>query len=403
MNILILHPSFPGQFVYLAEFLAKQGHSVLFLTKNLNERTIEGVQVGMYKPEREVSADTHAYLKPAEEAVLEGQAVVRAVHTLKEQHGFVPDVAIGHAGWGSLLYLKDLYPELPVISYFEWFYQALNSDAQWWPDEKIEIDGMLRIRTKNAHHLLSLEACDVGFTPTKWQHRHIPDAYKDKVKVIHEGVDTEFLVPDADAKIVLDDIGLDLSDAKEIVTYVARGFEAYRGFPQFMDSVRLLLSRRPDCQVVIIGNDKVCYGAQLAEKSYKQLEEEKGGYDVNRVHFVGPRNRGDYRKILQASHAHIYLTRPFVLSWSMLEAMSIGCPLVASATPPVEEVVVDGENGLLANFRSPEHIAMRVEELLDDRELGKRLGKTARQTILDKYEMKMCVRKQVNLMFSQIK
>ena len=402
MNILILHPSFPGQFVYLAAFLAQQGHRVIFLAKNLNGSPIEGVQTAVYKTEREVSPETHAYLRPAEEAVLEGQAIVRAVYALKE-HGFVPDVAIGHAGWGSLLYLKDIYPELPVISYFEWFYHALNSDAQWWPDEKIEINDMLRIRTKNAHHLLSLEVCDVGFTPTKWQHEQLPDAYKNKVKVIHEGVDTEFLVPDAEAKIVLDDIGLDLSETKEIVTYVARGFEAYRGFPQFMDSVRLLVNRRPDCHVVIIGNDKVCYGAKLADKTYKEHEEEKGGYDAARVHFVGPRNRGDYRKILQASHAHIYLTRPFVLSWSMLEAMSIGCPLVASATPPVEEVVVDGENGLLANFRSPEHIAMRVEELLEDRELGKRLGKAARQTILNKYEMKMCVRKQVNLMFSQIK
>lgn len=403
MNILILHPSFPGQFIYLAKFLAKSTENkVVFLTKNINGHDIEGVQVAVYKTEREVSTAMHAYLKPAEAAVLEGQAVVRAVHGLKG-HGFIPDIAIGHAGWGSMLYLKDIYPDLPVISYFEWYYHALNSDAQWWPDETMEMNDLLRVRTKNAHHLLSLETCDAGFTPTMWQHHHIPTAYKDKVSVIHEGVDTEFLVPNEDTKLVLDDIQLDLSDAKEIVTYVARGFEEYRGFPQFMDSIRILLSRRPECHVVIVGDDKVCYGAQTKDKTYKEFEVEKGGYDTSRVHFVGPRNRGDYLKILQASNVHIYLTRPFVLSWSMLEAMSIGCPLVASATPPVEEVVVDGVNGLLANFRSPEHIAMRVEELLDDRELAKRLGKGARETILEKYELKMCLRKQVNLMFSKIK
>lgn len=405
MNILILHPSFPGQFVYLAEFLAaSKEHNVVFLTKDLNDRAIHpNVQVAVYKVEREVSKDIHAYLRPTEEAVLEGQAVIRAAHTLKDR-GFVPDVMIGHTGWGSLMYLKDLYPDVPVIGYFEWFYHALNSDGQWWPDEKIEINDILRVRTKNAHHLLSLDACDIGYTPTQWQYEQFPKEYQPKLRVIHDGVDTEFLQPKADVKLVLDDIKLDLSAVPEIVTYVSRGFEAYRGFPQFMDSIRILLARRPNCHVVIVGNDKVCYGAKLpADKSYQQLEEDKGGYDTSRVHFVGPRNRGDYLKILQASKAHIYLTRPFILSWSMLEAMSIGCPLVASATPPVEEVVVEGENGLLANFRSPEHIAMRVEELLENPELAQRLGKGARETILEKYELKKCLQQQVNLMFSKMK
>ena len=403
MNILILHPSFPGQFLHLAEFLAKNPqNNVIFLTKNLNDRSLRGVRVAVYKTEREINPDIHNYLSPIEEAVLEGQAVVKALYALKEK-GFTPDIAIGHTGWGSMMYLKDVYPNMPVIGYFEWFYRALNSDAQWWPDENIEVNSMLRVRTKNAHHLLSLDACDIGYTPTKWQFGHFPKEYKNKLQVIHDGIDTNFLLPSKDTKLILEDINLNLSDCPEIITYVSRGFEAYRGFPQFMDSIRILLQRRPKAQVIIVGNDRVCYGSSLEGKTYKEFEIEKGGYDENRVHFVGPRNRGDYLKILQASNVHIYLTRPFVLSWSMLEAMAVGCPLVASKTPPVEEVVIDGENGLLANFRSPAHIAMRVEEILDNKELANLLGKNARETILEKYDISDCLRKQVNLIYSQLK
>lgn len=404
MNILIVHPNFPGQFVYLASQLAEdKNNNVVFLAKRDNDSKIPGVTVALYQQGREATAGIHHYLKTSEEAVIEGQAVARALVALKNR-GFVPDLIIGHTGWGSLLYIKDYYPKVPVVGYFEWYYHARGSDAQWWPDEELQIDDEMKVRTKNAHHLLSLEACDVGYTPTQWQFEQFPKEFRHKIQVLHDGIDTEFLQAKADVKLVLEDIQLDLSEAKEIVTYVARGFEAYRGFPQFMESVRLLLARRPECHVVVVGNDRVCYGMPAAEgKTYKEIEVEKGGYDASRVHFVGLRSRTDYLKILQASQAHIYLTRPFVLSWSMLEAMAVQCPLVASATPPVEEVVTDGVNGLLVNFRSPEHIAMRVEELLDNRALAKELGKAARKTILERYELNRSLNKLINLLYLQVK
>ena len=403
MNILVIHPNCPGQFVYLAPFLAtNKSNRVIFLSKT-GDFSLPGVEIIRYKPTRPVNPETHLYLAPAEEAVLDGQAVLRSVDELRK-NGFIPDIIIGHTGWGSLLYVKDLYPTVPVIGYFEWFYQALHSDGQWWPDEHMDINDMLRVRTKNAHHFLSLESCDLGWCPTEWQKSRFPDAYKNKIQVIHDGVDTHFLQPDKKAKLVLDDLQLDLSDAKEIVTYVARGFEAYRGFPQFMDAVRILTHQRPDLHVVIVGQDKVCYGGKASEdKTYKQIEEEKGGYDASRVHFTGIRNRADYLKILQCSDAHVYLTRPFVLSWSMMEAMAVGCPLVASATPPVEEVVTDGVNGLLVNFRSPEHIALRVEEVLADKALADRIGKAARETILEKYDLKKMLQAQLNMIYLQLK
>ena len=107
--------------------------------------------------------------------------------------------------------------------------------------------------------------------------------------------------------------------------------------------------------------------------------------------------------MLQASSCHVYLTRPFVLSWSFLESMSFGCPIVGSKTPPVQEVMEDGVNGLLAEFRSPHHIARRIMEILDDRALAERLGKAARETILDRFELNKCLRKQEDLMYSLVR
>lgn len=405
MNILILHPAFPGQFLYLAEYLAKNPENkVVFLAKeNTIGVNLQGVALALYKEPRKVSEHTHKYLRPAEEAVLQGQQVVRSLYSLKKK-GFVPDVAIGHTGWGSLLYFKDVYPDVPVLGYFEWYYHALHADSYWWPDEQPDIDTAMSIRTKNAHHLLSLEACDAGYVPTQWQYEQFPEEFRYKLSVVHDGIETNYCSPSPEpVGLVLEDAGLDLPAGTEIITYVSRGFEVFRGFPYFMDAMRIVLEHRPQAHVVLVGDDRVCYGNKLKDTTYKTEEEKKGGYDTSRMHFVGPRNRGDYRKILRASSVHVYLTRPFVLSWSMLEAMSFALPLVASKTPPVEEVVTDGENGLLAEFRSPHHIARRVEELLDDRALAERLGKAARETILERYELTSCLRRQEDMLYRLLK
>ncbi len=289
--------------------------------------------------------------------------------------------------------MKDVYPKIPLLGYFEWYYHAEKGDSFWFSDEVPEIKDRISIRTRNAHHLLALEACDAGMTPTQWQYRQFPPEFQPKLFVNHDGIDTEFLQPERRKGLTLDDGSLSLGEDTEIVTYVARGLEMYRGFPYFMDAVRELLARRPKCHAVIVGADRICYGAQLGGTTYQKEEEKKGGYDESRVHFLGLRNRGDYRKILQASDVHIYLTRPFVLSWSVLEAMSCGCAVVGSDTPPVLEVIEDGVNGLIADFRSPHHIARRAEELLEDRKLAAKLGEAARETIIERFELKRCMRK----------
>ena len=405
MNILFIHPNFPGQYLHLAQYFARSGeHKIFFLTKQTNGNKLVNVNLAVYKNAREGTKGIHPYAKYLEDAVLDGQAVARALVEMKEKVHFVPDVVIGHTGWGSMLYVKDIYPDVPLIGYFEWHYRVYGSDVCYWKNEQINEDGKLRIRTQNAHHLVNLTTCDVCYTPTQWQKKQFPPEFQSKLRVLHEGVDTEFCQPRPGARLVLPGQKLDLSGVKEIVTYVSRGFEPYRGFPQFMAAVRLLLRRRPKCHVVLVGADKNCYGpAPAPDKTWKQVEVEKGGYDKSRVHFVGHLQRDDYRTVLQASTVHVYLTRPFVLSWSMLESMSFGNCLVASATPPVEEVVEDGVNGLLVNFRSPEHIVNRIEEAFDDEDLRKRLGRAARETVLARYDRRDCVRRQIDMIYQAMK
>jgi len=411
MVVFFLHPSFPAQYLSLAPYIANNPENqVIFLSKENSINTnLRGVTLAMYgKPNEQTTQwmDTCGPLRPAAEAVVEGQAVIRAMEWLAKEKNIKPDVIIGHTGWGSTLYCKDLYPNVPIMGYFEWYYQAEGSDCYWWPDEIPQIPNKISIRTRNAHHMLNLELCDVGVTPTKWQHSQFPEVYKPKIKILHEGIDTRFCSPDPSGKrpgLVLDDVKLNLPEGTEIITYVARGFEMYRGFPYFMDAIRIILKHRPKAHVVIVGKDRICYGAQLKDTTYLQEEQKKGGYDTNRVHFVGLRNRGDYQKILRASSCHIYLTRPFVLSWSFLEAMSFGCPIVGSKTPPVEEVMEDNVNGLLAEFRSPYHIARKVEEILDDPARAKRLGLKARETILERFELLKCLRAQEDLMYSLVR
>lgn len=404
MNILFLHPNFPAQYVYLANFFGQSPQNrVVFITKEENGNRLHGVQTVLYQPARKITEGIHRYVAPMEEAVLDGQAVCRAIVSLKQQ-GFEPDVIIGHTGWGSTLFIKDLYPDTPLIGYFEWFYRSQGSDVGYWKDECVEMNDKLRIRSMNAHHLLNLEACDARYCPTYWQRSQFPKEYQKEMHVFHEGIDTRFCSPLRGAKLVLSRIGLNLAEASEIITYVSRGMEPYRGFPQFMDAIRILLAKRPDCHVVIVGNDGTFYGPPPAPgKTYKALEIEKGGFDSKRVHFTGHLNRMEYLQVLQASTVHVYLTRPFVLSWSMLEAMSAGVCLVASDTPPVKEVVEDNINGLLVNFRLPEHIAFRIEEALEDAALQARLGIQARKTIVERYALEKCLREQVNFVYSQIK
>lgn len=387
MKILFLHSNFPAQFRHLAVNLARDSHHRVVFGTTREEGQIPGVYKFIYTPSRKPHKETHHYIKPLENAVLQGQAVYRELDKLKSD-GFSPDVIYGHSGWGPTLFIKDIFPQAKLLCYFEWFYNSEGSDVGFDPSEPVTADDKLRIRIKNTPILADLYSCDAGLCPTVWQRDQFPKEYQNKLKVLHDGIDTEYFCPQKGTKLILPSIGLDLSKAKEIVTYVSRGMEPYRGFPQFMEAVSLLQKKRKDCHIVVVGEDRVAYGRQLPDgKTFKQVMLDKFDFDLSRLHFTDRLPYPQYLQVLRASSAHVYLTRPFVLSWSMLEAMSTGCLVIASRTQPVTEVIHDGTNGLLVDFFSPYDIVEKTENALDDHDRMEMLKINARKTILEKYRL----------------
>lgn len=396
MKILLMHPNFPAQFLNLCLVLGPHpAYEVVFLTAR-KEGELRGVRKIYFENSRESHAELHPYLLPVESAVLQGQAAYKAALQLKRE-GFIPDVIVGHSGWGSTLYMKELFPQSALIGYFEWYYHAYGADLNFDPADPLGTDGELRSRTINIPFLLDLTACDAGICPTRWQHRQFPPEFHSKIWVCHDGIQTERYVPAPGTKINFADLGIDLSEVSEIVTYVGRGMETYRGFPQFMQAMSEVLKRRKNCHVIIVGAERIAYGGKkpTGYESYKAWAKNELDMDWSRVHFTGllPRNR--YLEVLQASSVHVYLTRPFVLSWSMMEAMSTGCLLVASDTPPVREVALDDNNALLVDFFDVAAIAGRIEEALNRQTELSYLRENARQCMVEQYDWRNTVTKQV--------
>ncbi len=402
MKILFAHQNFPGQYLHLARHLgAMPGNEVVFITQR-NDAVLPGVKKIVYKPHRGITQKQHHYLSDTESSLLNAQAVVRIALGLK-QSGFTPDVMLGHNGWGEIWYLKDVFPNTPLIGYFEFFYHFTGADVGFDPEEKLNFDVALSVRTKNLGNLLGLNTADLGQTPTEWQRSTYPALYQPKLNVIHEGIDTQIAVPDANARFTILDIGIDLTRDDEVVTYVARNLEPYRGFSVFMRSLPAILEKSPNAHVLIVGGDEVKYGQRLPDGQthrLKMLAELGSSLDLSRVHFLGRLPYTTYLKVLQVSRVHVYLTFPFVLSWSMLESMAAGCLLVASKTAPVEEVICEGKNGFLVDFFSAEQIAHRVvDALMAGKDGYSDIRKNARRTIIEKYDLQtICLPAQLELL-----
>lgn len=400
MKFLFVHQNFPGQYLHVVQHLAAQKHQVVFITQR-QDANLPGVQKIVYKPSRKASKHTHHYLKDAEDAVLNAQQVARVALDLKTS-GFVPDLMVGHNGWGEIWYLKDVFPQSPLLGYFEFFYRYEGADVGFDPKEPKIFDTAPRIRTKNLGNLLALDTVDLGQCATQWQKSLYPARYHDMLRVVHEGINTNLVRPDPQATFQVPGKELALSARDEVLTYVARNLETYRGFPSFMRSLPSILSRRPKVQVVIVGGDEVSYGPKLANGlTFREvmLKELGDALDLSRVHFVGKLPYPQFLKVLQISSAHVYLTYPFVLSWSMLEAMSAGCLLIGSRTAPVQEVIEHGRNGLLVDFFSHQEIADTVVQVLEQPQDYAQLRVNARRTVVERYDLQThCLPEQVRLL-----
>ena len=383
MRILISHTNFPAQFRRLAPELAAQGHDVIFIAKNREwhaPKPSAGLRVVTYKAHRPGGGEAlHPYLRRFEASVLEGQAVFRVCQQLRSE-GWIPDWILNHVGFGNGLYLSDAFPEARRIGLFEWFYRSTGADVDFLRQGPVESDRALRLRTWNSQILLELADCDIGVVPTRWQKQQFPEHLSSRLHVIHEGVDVNQLKALKNNSIPKHE-ALPQTQESEVVTYVSRGFEDYRGFPQAMQALEILQKKRPNLHALIVGADVVAYGATRSDgRSWGEWAKRDLSLDPSRTHWLGSLQTDDYHRVLASSDVHIYLTVPFVLSWSLLEAMAAGCSIVASDTPPVREVISHGENGLLVDFFSPRQQADAVESLLESKKRRELLSESAMET-----------------------
>ncbi|WP_407520893.1 glycosyltransferase family 4 protein [Methylobacterium oryzisoli] len=384
MRVLFVHQNFPGQYRHVAPALAaRPGYEVVALGIN-PAPPLPGVRHLRYPVEGRSTPDTHGLARDFETKVLRGEAAARAALRLRAE-GFVPDVICGHPGWGETLFLKDVWPDAKLLSFVEFAYSARGADVGFDPEFPGSggDEAAFAVRVRNAAHYLAFEASDWLVTPTAWQASRIPAPFRTRVSIIHDGIDTEAVRPNPQARITLDRDGSSFGPGDEIVTFVNRNLEPYRGYHSFMRALPEILRRRPRARAVIVGGNEVSYGARApGGRSWREifLEEVRGDLDLARVHFVGKVPYATYLSLLQVSAVHVYLTYPFVLSWSLLEAMAAGCAIVGSATPPVEEVIRDGENGILVDFFSPPAIAQAVIGLLADPAAGEPLRRAARHS-----------------------
>jgi glycosyltransferase involved in cell wall biosynthesis len=406
MNYLFIHQDFPGQFKHLvASLAATEGNHLVGLVDQkhfriASERSPKGVRLIAYESPTPGSKETHRHLYTCEAAVRRGQQVLKTLTKMKDE-GYVPDVICVHIGWGESLFLKELYPDVPVLGNFEFFYRAQGADVGFDREFYQEtLDDLCRIKMRNAHHLVAMESCDWGLTPTQWQASQLPAPYLSKVSVIHEGIDTEHVKPDAEATFKIQQ-GPTFTIKDKVVTFVNRNLEPYRGFHIFMRALPVILQQCPDAHVVLVGGDEVSYGRKPSEGgNWRQYMMKEVGQqlDMRRVHFVGNLPYERYLNLLQISSAHVYLTYPFVLSWSLLESMSAGCLVIASATAPVNEVIVDGHNGVLVDFFDHAALAEKVHEVLTYPERFQSLRARARQTIINEYDLyQVCLPRQLEL------
>jgi glycosyltransferase involved in cell wall biosynthesis len=393
MRVLFIHQNIPGQFPHLMRALCDDPANEVWAigeqaaaprAARLHAR-LRVVSYAMGEPE--AKPNPHPYLADVDAQVRRGQTVARALLKMKGQ-GLVPDVIVAHPGWGEALFVKDVFPHVPLLDYFEFYFSATGADVGFDPEFPSTLDNALRLRVRNAAFLSALDACDAGVSPTGWQRSRFPATYRDKIAVVHEGVDTAAHVPDAAATFEWE--GRTFRAGEPVVTYVARNLEPYRGFHVFMRSLPRLLAAHPTAQVLVVGGDGVSYGRKAAQgRAWKRamLDELGDAVDLTRVHFTGKLPFAQYQRVLQVSAAHVYLTYPFVLSWSLLEAMASGCLIVGSRTAPVEEVVVDGVNGRLVDFFDAEAITGTVLQALERPAAQRALRAAARETVVNRFDL----------------
>lgn len=398
MQILFVHQNFPGQFVHLAPALARRGHKVLAMGDVANRRDKTPVETFYYRsPVKDRLKGIGATFA---DAAARGEMVAGACGQLRDKKGFVPDVIFGHNGWGETLFLRDVWPKARILNYAEFAYRARGLDADFDPEfQRMDAKARMAVTARAAHILQSMLDADAAVAPTRWQADSFPDDLRGKISVIHDGVDSDHLCPNPAARFGIPGTDRILTAGDEVLTFVNRNLEPYRGYHILMRALPAILAARPGAQVVIVGGDKQGYGAAPASGTWKEtfLAEVRDRLDLSRVYFTGRIERPQFVSLLQVARVHAYLTYPFVLSWSLIEAMSVGALVVASRTGPVSEVLRDGVNGRLVDFFDVPGWSKAIIRALADPQADVALRAAARATVLDRYDLhRRCLPKLVD-------
>ncbi len=368
----------------------------------MHERAIDapGVEIRRYSAKRSSSQGIHPWSVDFESQMIRGESCAEQAIKLREE-GFIPELICAHPGWGEALFLKDVWPETRVLGYHEFHYHQGNSDFdrefipnQAWQDAA-------RLRAKNASFLLGYEDIDWGVTPTRFQWSTLPKRVQEHTSVIHDGIDIEHVKPKPEAQLLLQDKNLTVNRSSKVITFISRNLEPTRGFHRFMRALPLVQKHHPDAQIFIVGRDGTGYGSpHPSGKSYKQamLNELENQLDLEHIHFVGALPHGQLIQLIQLSQAHVYFTMPFVLSWSLMEAMACGALVVGSRTPPLEEVIQHGRNGLLVDYFNTGELATCLDEVLRNPSKHESLRLNARRTIEQHYGLRKTLSRQMALM-----
>lgn len=403
MKILFVHQNFPAQYKHLAPKLAAEGHQCLALTLRIDKPTLwQGVNVLPYKLAPRAKQSVHPWLLDLDSKVTRAEACYRAAVEIRAG-GFEPDLILAHPGWGEAMFMRDVWPQAKIGLYCELYHATSYPHVNFDPEFDCDADGteVLRLRLKNLNNHLHFPSMDAGISPTAFQADTYPAEFRDKISVVHDGIDTGVVVPDAKARLKIEGV-CDVSREGEVITFVNRNLEPYRGYHIFMRALPRLLQERPKAKVLIVGGDEVSYGAWPPEGgTWKQIfiDEVRGQIkdsDWARVKFLGRIPYDQFLRLLQVSRVHIYLTYPFVLSWSLLEAMSVGAAIVASDTGPVQEVISHDAEGRLVDFFEGEGIVTQVCDLLEDEGARARLGRAARELACARYDLQtVCLPQQL--------
>jgi glycosyltransferase involved in cell wall biosynthesis len=409
MHILYVHQNFPAQFGHIARHLVQQmGWRCTFVSETPGGQ-VEGIEKIQYKIGGGATKTTHFCSRTFENAVWHTDGVYNA---LKARPEIQPDLIVGHSGFGSTLFLSELYPDTPIVNFFEYYYRAHDpdSDMDFREDLKWDVPEVkyLRSRCRNAMILLDLQNCDAAYTPTQFQRSRFPAEYLPRLETIFDGVDrsvyhgyNEELRPAPGSRGVRTIAGREVGPETRVVTYVSRGFESMRGFDIFMRAAKRIYTRRPDVLFFVVGSDRIAYGGDESYiapyKSFKDWTMAQDQYDLSKFIFTGRMLPPDLGRLLASSDLHLYLTVPFVLSWSMMDALSCGAVVLGSSTPPVREMIRDGENGLLADFFDADEMAEKALKVLADPAAYRPLGRAAEEGIVRDYSLEAVLPRMLKL------